>query len=321
MIGDMSPFRYQPTGAITFAGHAPPHPPGPSGAALLYPTVRNFKISENQSPQPQDRIFYDFNYFNNLNSAINTADKTQVTHMKAYVHQWGFEKTFDDGNGSFGMRLPLDTLTADSPNGNISTPTTTALGNLTIFGKYVLKRNQETGSLISVGGAITPSTATSRFAGAPYITSLNTTYFQPFIGYIWNVSEKCYIQGFGALDVPVNNADVTLLYNDVGVGYYLYRDNDPGAFLSAVVPTFEVHVNTPLNHRNAFNTFDPAASPYTTNLTYGLNLLFSRRAMLTAALVTPVTNPRPFDAEAVLFLNIYFGRTARSGTIQPPVVE
>jgi hypothetical protein len=323
MIGDMSPFTFQ--SARSFASNngnvAPPHPPGPHGAAPLFPTVRSFKISENMSPRPQDRIFYDFNYYNNLNGAVNAREGTQVSNMKAYVNIWGVEKTFNDGMGSIGLRLPLNTLTADSPGNNISTPTSTALGNLTIFGKYILAENRQTGSLISVGLAVTPSTGTSRFGGAPYINALNSTYIQPFVGYIWNM-DRFFVQGFSAFDFPSNNNDVTLMYNDVGMGYFAYRSNQPGSLLSAIVPAFEVHVNSPLNHRNPFNIFDPAASPNVVNLTYGLNMLFAGRAMLTCALVTPVTSPKPFDAEAVVFLNIYFGRTVRSPLpILPPVIQ
>jgi hypothetical protein len=321
MIGDMSPFNSQSRSVALGNGHAPPFPPGQRGASLLFPTARNVKVSENQSPRPQDRIFFDFNYYNNLNSAVNSKEGVQVNHMKAYTYMWGIEKTFDNGNGSIGLRLPLDTLTADSPNNSLSTPTTSALGNLDIFAKYILKQNYETGSLISAGIQVTPSTATSRFAGAPYIASLNTTYFQPFIAYIWR-RDRFFLQGFSGLDVPTNNADVTLIYNDISVGYFAYRNTESRSFLTAVVPAFEVHVNSPINHRNPFNSFDLAGTANTCNLTYGLNLMFFGRSMLTAALVTPVSSPKPFDTEVALYFNFYFGRTARNMTlITPPVVQ
>jgi hypothetical protein len=319
MIGDMSPFYFRPAQAVFPPGRSPPPVGGPRGAALFYPTVRNFKMSENQSPVPQDRFFWDFNFYTNMNSTINTAERTPVNRINGYVYTWGFEKTFDQGRGSIGMRLPLDSLTAQSSS--IATPTSTALGNLSIFTKYVLKMNPETGSLCTVGMQITPPTATSRFAGAPYVFGLNTTYFQPFIAYLWRF-DRFYFQGFNGFDFPSNNADVTLMYNDFGFGYFLYRNPDPSGPISAIAPTFEVHVNSPFNHRNPFNSFDPAASPYVCNLTYGLNMLMYGRAQVTAALVTPVTNPKPFDCEFALLLNFYFGRTARRpAEITPPMVQ
>lgn len=109
------------------------------------------------------------------------------------------------------------------------------------------------------------------------------------------------------------------MYNDVGMGYYLIRSQDPRQFLTGLAPTFEVHVNSPLNHRNPFNSFDIAGTSNTVNLTYGLNFEFRKTAILTCALVTPVSSPRPFDSEATVLLNIFFGRTRRNPVaISPP---
>jgi hypothetical protein len=229
------------------------------------------------------------------------------------------EKTFNEGRGSIGIRLPLDTVTADSPRNIISTPTTTSLDNLSVFAKYILEENRRTGSLVSLGLAITPPTGPGRFAGAPYLFGINSVYVQPFIGYIYNAG-RLYIQGFSGFSLPTNPNDVMLMYNDIGIGYYVLRSPDRTRFLTAVVPTFEVHVDSPLNHRNPFNTFDVAGSQNVVNLTYGLNFELRSQAILTAALVTPVTNPKPFDAEFVLLFNIYFGRTRaqRLGITPPP---
>jgi hypothetical protein len=82
--------------------------------------------------------------------------------------------------------------------------------------------------------------------------------------------------------------------------------------LTAVVPTFEVHVNDPLNHRDWNNRFDAGAVPDVVNLTYGINFTFNRRSILTFGLVTPVTGPRPFDYEALILFNLFYGRTRRA---------
>ncbi len=312
MLGDLSPYyAHSP---------APPIPPGPHGLALLYPTVRNFKMSENQSPRPMDRVFFDYNYYTNLNSTVNTAERSPINRMNASVYVWGFEKTFDQGNGSIGIRLPLNSLSATSFASGVAAPTSTSLGNLDIFAKYILKQNRATGSLISAGLDLTPSNGPGRFAGAPYLNSLNTTYFQPFIAYIWR-RDRVYLQGFNGFNFPTNNADVSLMYNDIGIGYFVYRTNDLTRAITGIAPTFEVHVNSPFNHRNPYNIYDPAASAYDCNLTYGLNVLFRGRSMLTAALVTPVSTPKPFDAEFALMFNYFFGRTARQITqITPPAI-
>src|SRR5262249_22780696 len=156
------------------------------------------------------------------------------------------------------------------------------------------KQDQRTGSLITACFAITPQTATSRFAGAPYLFPLNSTYFQPCIAYIYN-HNRWYFQGFTGFNFPANNNDVSVIYNDIGIGYFLIRNPDRNAFLSALAPTFEIHVNNPINHRDWFNKFDLAGSPDVVDLTYGINFGIRNTAVLSAAFVTPVTSPKPFD--------------------------
>ena len=326
MIGDISPLmphlllghpNAAPPIPTPTPPPGPPPPPGARGSNPIYSSVRTFKFSENQSPRPQDRIFFNFNYYNGLNNTINLKDLSPITQMKAYIYNFGVEKTFHNGMGSVGIRLPLDNLTANSFNNVISTPTTTALGNLTVFAKYILAQNPRTGSLITACFAITPETATSRFAGAQYLFPLNSTYFQPCLAYIYNYN-RWYFQGFTGFNFPAFQGDVSLMYNDVGFGYFLIRNPDPHAFLTALAPTFEVHVNTPINHRDWVNRFDIAGTPGVVDLTYGINFGFKNSAVLTAAFVTPVTSPKPFDTEAILMLNIYYGRTRANFLQQTP---
>ncbi len=233
---------------------------------------------------------------------------------------WGFEKTFNEGMGSIGLRLPLNTLTADSRIRNaFSTPTTTALNDLSIFAKYILAQDRQTGSLVSTGIQITPPTGPKTFANSKYINAFHSVEFQPFLGYIL-AHDRCYLQGFSALAVPSNPRDVTQIYNDIVVGYYIYRQYDPAQFLTGIIPTFETHINTPINHRDPYNRFDPAGTADVVNLTYGLNFEFHRNTFLTFGYVTPVTGPKPFDFEVVALLNIMFGRTRNLG-VQPPAIR
>ena len=62
-----------------------------------------------------------------------------------------------------------------------------------------------------------------------------------------------------------------MIYNDLGVGYYVFRSRDSRDWLTGMAPTFELHVNNPLNHRDPFNRFDLAGSPDSVDLTFGLN--------------------------------------------------
>jgi hypothetical protein len=194
---------------------------------------------------------------------------------------------------------------------------------MSIYGKYILLENRQKGDLLSAGLAITAPTGPGRFAGFDtFAPSVHATSFQPFLGYIFNAG-RMYFHGFTIVDVMTSGQQPVLLYNDFGIGYFIRRF-DPNALvtpaISMIAPTFEVHITDPLNHRNPFSTTDPAGMTDIVNLTYGLNVGIFRRTLLTFGLVTPVTSPKPFDFEAMAFLNYFFGPAPRRQVPTPPVL-
>jgi hypothetical protein len=329
MLGDQAPFSLRqvvatpvllpPPAPNPARPPIPPEPtPGRSRGAAMIPWVRGFKIADNQSPRPQDRFFFTFNYFNDLNGPINRRLGASVGNQQVYRELFGLEKTFLGGNASIGVRLPVNTLTADSPFREFG-GTTTAVGNLTVFSKYVLWSDPKSGNLISTGLAVTAPNGPTSFAGARNAVGFHDAQIQPFLGYIWT-RDRWYLQGFEAIDVPTDSHDVTMLYNDVGLGYYLYRNPDPDACLTAIAPTFEAHVNVPLNHQGAFRFNDIAGTPSVVDLTIGTSFLFGRRGILSFGFVNPVTGPRAFNYEWSAMFSVYFGRTRAAQPLPTPPV-
>ena len=104
MIGDLGPGLSIPQ---PYPPTPPPPPPSPRRASASFPSVRGLKVSENQSPRPQDRVFFTFDYFSNVNGALNLKLGAPVSDILVYRYIFGFEKTFDNGNASIGARLPL----------------------------------------------------------------------------------------------------------------------------------------------------------------------------------------------------------------------
>ena len=102
---------------------------------------------------------------------------------------------------------------------------------------YEARSRSRTGARL----AVTPTTGPNAFAGSHSITSFHSTTLQPYVGFIWNF-QRWYLHGFTALDIPTDSNDVTLMYNDIGVGYFLYRNRMEGQAVTAIVPTFEVQV-------------------------------------------------------------------------------
>jgi hypothetical protein len=220
--------------------------------------------------------------------------------------------------GSVGIRLPIDNVYARSSVPNITQGgNATSTGDLTVYIKHIFAINRETGSVASGGIAISPQTGPNSFANATYLAKSNTTTFQPFFAYLFR-RDRFYLQGFFALDVPVDPAQPTLIYNDIGMGYFVYRDDTYTNFITGIAPTVEIHVNSPMNHSGAYNRSDNNGTPDIVNITTGLNTRFRQNSVLTMGVITPVTGPHPFTVEATILFNYYFGGSRRTTAL--PIV-
>ncbi|MGZ3336003.1 MAG: hypothetical protein ACXWOV_12840 [Isosphaeraceae bacterium] len=290
---------------------------GPNVARVPY--ERGYKMADNQSPMPQDRFFVAFNFYDNLNTLATRGEAATLYAVKLYREFFGFEKTFFDQRASIGIRLPLNTLSAQSDVPGLA-GTSTALGDLTVFVKYALYRDFARGRLLSSGLAVTPPTGPGALAGSPIANSLHAAALQPFLGYIYSLGPNVFIQGFSGVNVPTDPGVVTMMYNDMAIGYFLYRDESgQNRFLGAIVPTFEVHVSTPLNHRLAIGPQGFTGTPDVVDLTFGAGFVLGG-AVLSTGIVNPVTGPRPFDLEVVAQLNVLFGKSRSLRTAIPPPV-
>jgi hypothetical protein len=317
MIGDPPPLGIPAVAfgpRLTIPG-VPPVPGGPpSRGAFLAPSERGIKIANNESPEPQDRVYFDFNYFDNINAAANQRLGIDVHDIQVYQYTFGFEKTFLNGDASLGFRLPVNNLSTESGTpgfgGNF-----TDIGDLSVILKYLIYKDKEGTNVLSGGLAVTVPTGPDGFAGASQFSTPNPTVLQPFVGYRVGFGDF-FLHGFFAGDFPTDQNDVTMFYTDVGIGYFLLkRPACSCSVLTAIVPTFEVHVNDPLNHRGAFNGADLVGTADVVDLTLGITFELNHRSTFTLGVVTPVTGPKPFDIEALAQVNWRFGANAR--TSQP----
>jgi hypothetical protein len=287
MFGDQAPIgslRHLPNGQIL-------------GTGVIYvPSVRYFKISDNGSPRPQTTDTFSFNYFYNLFGDVNARAGGQIQSTRIHREVFGMEWADSDQSMSFGLRLPLNTYNAQNTVTGLD-GTGTDLGDLTAFWKFRLCRDDATGSLLSAGLAVTAPTATGSFAGTPLLKVFHNTCLQPFCGWIWR-DDRLYLQGFSAVDAPTDLNDVVMLQNSVAAGYFLYQQQAAWG-ITAVVPTIEVHVNTPLNHRGVVALTDPAGNPDQLNLTAGINLEYGDASSVGVAFVRPLAGPRMFDFQVV----------------------
>ena len=248
-------------------------------------------ITDNDNPRPLDRVYGGYNFYDNLGGRLNPglggADLQRQTV--------GFETTFLDGDASFGMRLPF--VQQYGPGG---VGGTNNVGDLSLIWKYAIYNDRETGDLWSAGLVLTTPTGSGDATLWDGSKAPHSVLFQPWTGFV-KTFDRAYVQGITSLVVPTDGRDPTLWNNSVAAGYYVYR-NAANAWLTAVVPTAELHVRTPLSSRN------PNGSVYLqdeVNVTGGVHFRFNR-AVLSAAVCVPVVGPRPWSVEAMSFFNFYF---------------
>ena len=252
-----------------------------------------FKIAENESPQPQDRVFINYNFFSDLTGHVNGRPRD------AHRETIGVEKTVL-GDGSIGLRLPFlqETNNFFRREGG----TESSIDDLSLILKYAPIHNRETGNTLSFGLVVTPPTGERpRAFFGPEGVSIHPTLLQPFVGYVWTRGDF-FLHAFHSLMVPTDSRDVTVLFNDIGLGYWALQA-EGGQLLSGIIPTLELHVNTPLNHRS---TGDLPRYRDSVDLTAGVHVELKRQALLGIAVATPVTGPRLFDVEVIANFNYRF---------------
>jgi hypothetical protein len=247
-------------------------------------------ITDNDSPRPTDRVYFGYNYYSGLGYSMNPGFGN-VNENREMV---GFEKTFLDGNASFGMRLPF--IQYSGPFG-LDGQTT---GDLSILFKYAFINDLETGNVASVGLIIT--TPTSALGGELSDGSPvpHSVLFQPWAGFIW-MFDRAYVQGITDLIVPTNGRDTLLWTNSLATGYWVYQDLN-SRWLNGIIPTAEIHVHTPLNNRNSDGFI---YVPDEVNVTAGVHWRFPRVTLSTSVGV-PLVGPRPYNVEAIANLNFAF---------------
>lgn len=316
--------------------NAPPAIPGRfelnRRAAAPY-AFHTFKIGDNESPWPRSRVYFTSNYFNHV------GDSTAVTRQML-----GFERIVLDGNGSIGMRLPFftaDPAALSSPTfdggtiGSFGADTSAQgnIGDLSIIFKYALLMDRQGGNVLSAGLAITAPTGPATIGGVEPLYVVDGVKhrgtIQPYVGLYHSLGggfDGLFIHGFSAIDAPFDAQDATYWYNDLGLGYFIQRPRRRG--LTAIIPTLEAHVNTPISHTTHSVSASPLLLELTTqpglqmepllntalghlryhnqvNLTSGLTFVFNRRSTVALGVVTPVGGPNPYHYELQAQVNFF----------------
>jgi hypothetical protein len=286
MIGnDLPANTYNGTFLRNFAGYG------------LLPQVQRgaFKISDNESPRPMDRVFAYYSYFNRVTApaAFVTPVGVLNRNVTTDLHREtaGFEKTFLNGDASLGMRFNVVQQDGEIQDDDF--------GDITIISKYALINRSRL--LVSIGLALTAPSGTANAGGLSGGT-YRSVLFQPYTGFIWN-RDRLYVHGFNAIIFSTDDNDPKLTTYDIGAGYRLFQ-SDNGGRLNYVIPTAEFHANLPLS-KEGFANRTEFAMPDSLISTVGVHFGIGKANLAIGAGV-PLSGPKLYDISALAQLNWRF---------------
>ena len=297
----------------------------PLGSGNSFP---RFKMAENTSPLPQDRVYFDYDDYHNVPLSDPAID------VNAFAP--GFEKTFFDEAMSFELRTPFaNTLDNNNIVGGATPTSRFQFGDLGMALKALVLENDKLA--VSAGLAMTVPTGPderifySPGGGNPDLVIKNgSVHLMPFVGLLWTPNERFFTIDYLQVDVDVNGdqisaanfagatiRDQTFMYLDMSFGYWVYRSWRQNCCLTGLAPIFEVHVNQSLEKSDVValpnnitiggdSNGNPIASISVVDLTFGVTAELRRSTMITAAYCTPVSSERQFDGQFRFLLNYRF---------------
>ncbi len=288
---------------------------GPSFSPTTSQTIsigggdRRFKIAENVSPMPRDRVFFNYNHFENaLNDYLGRA-------ISLDRYALGIEKTFFDQLTSIEFRLPV----AQGLNStqDFASPDTRGaeLSNLSLAAKGILLASSNW--IISGGTTLTIPTGdgyVEAFDGDRYFFVDNdAVHLAPFIGWLVMPSSRWFAQGFVQTDFDLNGNEVrsafngtegilqdqNLLFVDASVGRWLMQSNQGS--LNGIGAITELHYTMTLNDSDRVGRVgNPFGHVDVLNLTAALHFQFGLTSLrFGGAAPLREDEERLYDAEII----------------------
>lgn len=288
--------------------------------------ARRFKYAENTNPFPTNRVFFNYNYFDDPLLDVNG-------HRRDFnMFTFGIEKAFCEDLFSVELRVPFAAALDSQQNINDPNQMATEFGNVTLAGKVMLYQRERTA--VAAGLAVVFPTGNDSVVtdgeSTVIIFENSSVFLQPFIGFYNAPTERLFHQFIAQVDFDATGSDViipadsflsinestdqvanlqsqSLLYLDYQVGYWLRRD-PCAAVLTGVAPLLELHYTSTLQNLDLgpFGTEDRGSSRGifvenlrrdVLNLTSGVYFELFQRTSVKLAAVAPLLEDRMFDYE------------------------
>jgi hypothetical protein len=285
--------------------------------------ARRFK-NEQAKAFPTDRAFIYYQHFHNaLEFASNTGETADRSIDRVTI---GFEKTFNNGQSSWELRMPFSGHQGITLNGfNYSS---SGVGNLIISLKQLLYA--EEGIAIALGLATSVPTG-SNLTGSAGLANFRfeneAVHLLPYLGLQLAPNERWFFHAFVQVDTPVSDntistqpfgfppavsvdfRDETLMYLDAAVGFWWFQNDSLDALVRGQASMLEFHYTTSLEDAEtatANNVFVGRRGNRINmlNMTVGLHTELADGWALRSAIVVPLRSgeDRSFDTEIQIAL-------------------
>lgn len=294
--------------------------PGSGGA------IGKVKLAENNSARPQNRVFFDYQFFSSVPLLTSGVDVTRITP--------GFEKTFIGPLGnlaSFEVRVPMGlTLSSEILADAANDLESAEMGNLSLAVKFLFYEAPLMQMAFGMGLTLpTAEDVSLSLADGTKLIEIDNqaVHITPYVAALFTPSYNVFGHAFVQLDYDTNGSavsmnpdgsglrhvgrltDQTTLYLDGSIGYWLYRNDD--AFFSGVAGMAELHYNKTLEHANTVASGnlvvgDRNANVDLINSTLGAHVRIGQ-TVVTNGVSFPLNKSESlFDWEYRLFVNRYY---------------
>lgn len=307
--------------------------------------VGRVKWSESNSPIPQDRLLFNYSYFDNV----------PLTDEGVNVNRFspGFEKTFFGGAASVEVRVPFaSTVESDLFLFDSTNTSEVELGNLVVSTKALL---YDTGTFaVATGLGLALPTAQDVEVKAGDITVAEvrnrSVHLLPYIATVYTPTDRLFAMTNLQFDVDANGNpvyvtgqrgtpdptadlaragtldDTTFVYVDMSIGYWVYLADCPksGCGINGIAPTLELHWNRTVEDSDSvrFGVLEIGGQTGRIdvwNIVLGANVLLGQDKRLLLAYTTAAGSgsDRQFDGELRVHFDWRFGGARNTRSRRP----
>lgn len=331
------------TGNVAIVG-----PNGITNGQFMLPVVggaRTGKISENDTALPVDRIFFNYNHYTNIfvmteQQVFPVPQPEQLRTEPIDRYTFGFEKTYFDQWTSIQLRMPFN----GAFDANLQT-TGVGIGNwgnLAVILKALLYQDDNLALGFGLGIDIPTGSDQVATLGTVNLRYQNdAVHLLPYFGFRYSAGDTyfgdgLFMTGFLQMDFanngnaiqfvdPATNAADTIglfneqnvLYADLAVGYWLYRNPDAPR-VTGLAAVIEAHYSTTVQDPDLVAGTSNGTGAVITNTggrfdvvngTVAVQMLLFDSSTLRVGGVFPMgqeDNKRFFDSEVQVQFNRFF---------------